>query len=474
MVVLALLECGARWLDPRLPLWMGKDHQAVVMTGHPVRLWGLGEGTRKNATTTATISSLGIREPVPVVPRPAEKERILVLGDSTFFGFGVDDQATLASHLHRLDPTKVDTVNASIPGYSTQQARLLMDDVGWDTQPSLVLIGCFWSDAKRAPYPDQDLLNSLAARRSPLLRDSALVRLIAGRLRVGGIVSWTRFDKLPGPSLRRVPILDYASNLDALVREAAVRGIGAALITPPEIIVITSAAKPPHQWEPYLRAQAAVAAHHGIPHIQTTASFLAHYEQAVAASLKPTEEAQQDARRQLFLDDLHPSALGQQIMAQTTMDALREVGWPEARMLGVEKGVMALEGLVDDDQRGEQGTSPRVPMANLFPHSQSSGQGTQPEPVHARQGDAPGGDSSPWTVEGDARVGHKGTCRIQILDAEGRKVSAAFLRKSGTYRLQVPASVSRVKVVLTGSDCTAQGTAIRADGGRVQLSPGAP
>ena len=73
-------------------------------------------------------------------------------------------------------------------------------------------------------------------------------------------MSWTRFDDLPGPDQRRVPVREYASALDALVREAATRGIGAALITPPVAILVTGGVEPPHHWDPYLRAQAVVAA----------------------------------------------------------------------------------------------------------------------------------------------------------------------------------------------------------------------
>ena len=75
-------------------------------------------------------------------------------------------------------------------------------------------------------------------------------------------------------------------------------------MTPPEAVEVTRSARPPHHWDPYLKAQAALAHHHQIPHIQTTAAFRSVYEARL-----PIDTADA-ARSTLFLDDLHPTALG--------------------------------------------------------------------------------------------------------------------------------------------------------------------
>ena len=466
-----MLEGLARWLDPQLPRWRGEDSAAVVMTGHPERLWGLGEGVRDNAGTQATISSLGIRAPIPAVPRPEGGERIMVIGDSTFFGYGLADDATLSALLDRRLQDKADTVNGAIPGYSTEQARLLMEDVGWAQEPTLLLIGCLWSDTNFAPYPDSDLLRTRAAASGAWLAHSALARLLAGQLRLGGVVSWTRFDSLPAPRNRRVPVTAYAENLDWLVREAASRGIGAALITPPEAVEITQSARPPHHWGPYLSAQAKVAAHHNIPHIQTTAALRSHYETAVARGMDPDT-----ARGALFLDDLHPTKLGQTLMAGVVLGALAEHGWPEKRLEGQQQ---PFSQSIEDGVRLSRGhQSGRSPMNNIFPHEGSS-RAQSPGP-RAKE-DTPShpppspqmkkGSKDAWSIHGEvmARM-PDGPCRVRALDSRGHTVASATLTRQGSYRLRMPEEISQVSVVLEGSLCQGEGHASRADGGKVRLT----
>jgi len=82
LVFLSLGEGVARVVGPLTPTWQGNDPGGVIMVGHPTRLWGMGPGRRDNAGATATISEIGLREPVPTTPRPAGRQRILLLGDS--------------------------------------------------------------------------------------------------------------------------------------------------------------------------------------------------------------------------------------------------------------------------------------------------------------------------------------------------------------------------------------------------------
>ena len=97
--VLSLAEGVARLSEPMLPGWRADDPGDVVMVGHSTRLWGMGAGERRNGPETATIHSSGLREPIPEGPRAAGEERILVLGDSTYFGHSVADEETFAFRL---------------------------------------------------------------------------------------------------------------------------------------------------------------------------------------------------------------------------------------------------------------------------------------------------------------------------------------------------------------------------------------
>lgn len=460
---LGVLEAGARWMDPRMPTWVGRDHQAVVMTGHPTRLWGVGAGTRDNAGTKAHISELGIREPVPETPRPPARARLLLLGDSTFFGYGVSDGDTLSSQIERLFEGQIDTVNAGIPGYSILQSQMLMDDVGWDTEPTLLLIGSFWSDTRFAPYSDEALLKSRAAAQGALQRHSALARLVEGKLRLGGVVSWTRFDAMPEPTMRRVGVVDYARAIDSLIRQAAARGIGAALITPPEAIVITAEVEPPHHWEPYLEAQVKLARHHQIPLIRTTVPFKTIFDDSVMQSSKPEDEARSEARALLFMDDLHPSIMGHELMAQSAFEGLSEAGWPQTSLVS-SAGTLDLTQFKDGRAAGDTADR-RSPMSNLFPH------GAVPPP----QGPAPertvtaASEDEAWVVSGQTSAG---SCRVKIQSSSGQTLASASLLKPGPYRFTVPAGVAEVRVILKGDYCAATGRAVRAEGGQVQISAG--
>jgi len=473
LLVLGMLEGVARWLDPRLPSWQGSDSLAVVMTGHPLRLWGLSEGLRDNANTVATIDPIGIRAPVPSVPRPEDVERILVLGDSSFFGYGIDDDETFSAHLDRLlDGT--DTVNAAIPGYSTAQAQLLMDDVGWNLEPSLLLIGCFWSDTNFAPYSDADLLQSRAAAGHAWMAKSALVRLLAGRLRMGGIVSWTRFDRLPEATQRRVPLNAYTNGLDRLVREARDRGIGAAIITPPEPLLLAQNAPPRHHWASYLTAQITIAAHHDIPHIQTTTLFQNHLSAAVAQTGSDSTAERTRARDALFFDDIHPTALGQSIMAKAVVQELAERGWPENRLLGQGLQPVALAAPQGDKvQPSDRKDTDSSPMAHLFPHHKTPrSPAVTSDPALLRDGkdvDSEAGQRpETWTVHGQV---YDQPCVVKVIDPAGHALAQATITQAGPYRLRVTKQVAQVHVVLKGKGCTGEGTASQADGGGVVLSP---
>ena len=100
-------EMAARTIAPQLPHWRGTDTDTVILTGHARRLWGLSPGQRSNLHTTAEINALGLRGPAPTQPRPPDQARLMVLGDSTFFGFGIP------AGQHLLDRAAATLINSS-------------------------------------------------------------------------------------------------------------------------------------------------------------------------------------------------------------------------------------------------------------------------------------------------------------------------------------------------------------------------
>jgi len=54
---------------------------------------------------------------------------------------------------------------------------------------------------------------------------------LSGRLGVR-LVTWPTVDRMPETGTRRVPLPDYARNLDTRIRDARARGAGAVLLAP--------------------------------------------------------------------------------------------------------------------------------------------------------------------------------------------------------------------------------------------------
>ena len=277
--VVGVGELGARQVNLVLPSWGAADNPSVVMTGHPSRLWGLAPGERRNVDETATINAQGLRG---TLPTGDESERVMVLGDSSFFGFGVADDETLSAGLaRRLKDTAA--INGAIPGYSTEQSIRLMDDVGWSLSPTLLVLANFWSDTNFEPYQDRDLLRSADLSQSGLLGQSALVAGWHRGERVkspdrGRIVTWVQGSELPRADQRRVPLAEYAENLEQLIREGGRSGCGRGLAHAALAGRDCECCPAPAPVDALPARQAAIARHYGLPHIDMTPVFKAAYE----------------------------------------------------------------------------------------------------------------------------------------------------------------------------------------------------
>ena len=449
--VLGLGELAARQVDLVLPSWGAADNPSVVMTGHPSRLWGLAPGERRNVDETATINAQGLRG---TLPTGDESERIMVLGDSSFFGFGVADDETLSAGLaRRLKDTAA--INGAIPGYSTEQSIRLMDDVGWSLSPTLLVLANFWSDTNFEPYQDRDLLRSADLSQSGLLGQSALVRWLApwvSRVKSpdrGRIVTWVQGSELPRADQRRVPLAEYAENLEQLIREAAARDVGVVLLTPPSPVEIVNAVQPPHQWTPYRRAQAAIARHYGLPHIDMTPVFKAAYE---------TDEPRDLTK--YFLDDLHPTATGQRIMAQLLERVLKQRGWPTDRIVPKADAPFDVDALVDDTPKSRAGrlADDRSPIQNLFPGAVS-----EAGPSNASASSQAG--PQPWAV--DLRIAGGTPPYTVTASRDGHTVASAKLPAARAFSLPIRSGGA---VELSVSDAAGQQRQQTAGPGDAELS----
>jgi hypothetical protein len=159
-VVFALvaLEVGARvYLGERFELgsWVGSP-QAVCGRFDAELGWANREGVRyrvkgHEVRYEVTINSAGQRGRERTREKDDGVVRILLLGDSTSWGWGVSDEEVFAHLLEGL--LEVEVINLAVPGYSTDQHLLQLEREGWDWDPDLVLLGFVHNDSVAVNFP---------------------------------------------------------------------------------------------------------------------------------------------------------------------------------------------------------------------------------------------------------------------------------------------------------------------------------
>lgn len=94
------------------------------------------------------INSLGYRS-AEIDSRP----RILLVGDSVAFGFGVQPEGTIASQLEDKLDGKYQVINAGVPGYNIEQWRIMANRAASILEPDLVIALVNANDFGSRYYP---------------------------------------------------------------------------------------------------------------------------------------------------------------------------------------------------------------------------------------------------------------------------------------------------------------------------------
>lgn len=97
------------------------------------------------------INSKGLRDKEYSYNKEPGKLRIIYLGDSITFGWGVDANSRFTEILERRF-TNVEIINMGVPGYGIDQDLLFLNQEGVKYLPDLVLIYVIPDDLKRACY----------------------------------------------------------------------------------------------------------------------------------------------------------------------------------------------------------------------------------------------------------------------------------------------------------------------------------
>lgn len=124
-------------------------YQVTYFRPHPSLHWSC-RGNLKNFNNntgggTLNTNEFGMREVLETQEKPANQFRILVLGDSSNFGHGVEGSEMWSSQLQEildpLTPLDVRVLNGACPGWTTFQALEVVQTYGGDYQPDLIIAG---------------------------------------------------------------------------------------------------------------------------------------------------------------------------------------------------------------------------------------------------------------------------------------------------------------------------------------------
>ncbi len=175
------------------------------------------------------------------IQKPKQGYRIIALGNSCTFGWGVPDEETWVYRLQEelqkeFSPEKIEVINAGVPGYSSYQGKIYFEEELVQYQPDMVLIMFGWNDHWKAGHGISD-----AEQRVPskliLWFQNFFSRLKLYQLLRKVILRSTEEELLVAlddvSGKRRVSQDEFFRNLKEIVRTARARHIQPVLISPP-------------------------------------------------------------------------------------------------------------------------------------------------------------------------------------------------------------------------------------------------
>lgn len=184
----------------------------------------------ENTTFAVSTDAGGLRAPLHEQDKRPGTFRVMTLGCSTTFGWGVDDASSYPARLEQLiradGRTDVEVINGGQPGYTTFQGLWLWDSVLRHYQPDVVLIGYVVQDARRAAWSDRS--QAILQADARYIKDHFFYRSrLYLALRAGlGQVQIRAKERVDGSEEGeyRVPPADYAANLRTFVEKVKTAG----------------------------------------------------------------------------------------------------------------------------------------------------------------------------------------------------------------------------------------------------------
>jgi lysophospholipase L1-like esterase len=220
-----LPESG-RWSIPSTRLgWELRPN----FTGH---VWDMGRHVRRfDAQGHLALDSEQIAD--------KGRRKVVFIGDSNTFGWGNPSETTFVEVIDRLLPD-VDAINLAVPGYSSYQGKLVLEQTLPTLRPSLVVVSFNFNDRRyvlgapdgpeRFAKVDADRMAAPVLRRLERLYVFRAMRRIAHRIGVLPVPDDSKKKAAVDTLLPRVNEEDYRRNLTEMVGMARRAGVPIILL----------------------------------------------------------------------------------------------------------------------------------------------------------------------------------------------------------------------------------------------------
>lgn len=262
----------------------------------------------------------GLREEATHGAKTDGEVRILFMGDSCIFGYGLSHEQTISHFVEKrlnakFPKASIECINAGVPGYTLFQGYKQLEALGFDLKPDLVVLSFGWNDG------DSWDGRSDAAQFEARHAEQPWGPFAWSRLATMTLRAMTTSSSLarPWPSQPRVSAEEYAALLEKIKSDLHERGIDLLLLVPGSKGTIEEYAR--HGDEADLTAYQVEGIRVGRKMTFGPYQAAGHVD-AIAILSRLLKKHSVD---ELFLDSVHPSAIANEAVAQSV--AHRLVPW---------------------------------------------------------------------------------------------------------------------------------------------------
>ncbi len=180
VLALVLGEVLMRMSDPLGFSYLGEMQRYIGMrTSHDLLVYGQPQNqTVELDGVSVRYNSLGLRGGEVPTPKPENERRILFLGDSVAFGWGVEEDRIFATRLPEMMSESSEHswrgINAGVCSYNTEQEDLYLELSGMALKPDLVVLVLIDNDVMT--YAEGWRKQAQAKRRSPIRRVQSMLK----------------------------------------------------------------------------------------------------------------------------------------------------------------------------------------------------------------------------------------------------------------------------------------------------------